>query len=273
MARNDEWFLNRWVAYYGKIFGEGNLFVYLDGTDQQKPSGAGRANVTAVPKQGIEVVKAEKMRLDFLSDRAAELLERYDIVIGVDSDEFLVVDPRAGTSLAEYLSKKTIGSSLSALGIDFAEHLGLDSKFDMSRPLLGQRRFALIHSRFTKPNIITRPLRWGRGFHRIKGKNFRIDENLYLFHFGNYNYDAVIAKMNHPDIVARKEVKHYKRNRLRIFNVVSNAKILRGRAADRAFRLARFIQTVFRPPFAWNKPSMLGLKWVVEIPERFRGIV
>ena len=33
--------------------------------------------------------------------------------------------------------------------------------------------------------------------------------------------DAVIAKMNHPDIIARKEVKHYKRNRLRIIDAVS----------------------------------------------------
>jgi hypothetical protein len=269
MARNDEWFLNRWIAYYGKIFGEKNLFIYLDGEDQKKPSGAGMANVAAVPKLGIEVRDAEKRRLNFLSDRAAELLKKYDIVIGVDADEFLALDPKVGMGLPEYLSEKKIGASLSPLGLDFAQHLAMEKAFDDGKPFLAQRRHALIHSRFTKASIITKPVRWGRGFHRIRGRNFHIDPNLYLLHFGNYNYDAVIRKMNHPDIIARNEVKHYKRNRLRIFNVVSGAK---ARSFDRTVRLARIIQTIFRNPLALNKPAMLGLNWVVKIPERFKGL-
>ena len=30
MARNDENFLNKWVSYYGKEFGEENLYIFLD---------------------------------------------------------------------------------------------------------------------------------------------------------------------------------------------------------------------------------------------------
>jgi hypothetical protein len=270
MARNDEWFLNRWVAYYGKIFGEENLFIYLDGEDQKRPSGAGAAFVTAVPKLGVQVVDAEKRRLDFLSDRAAELLKAHDIVIGVDADEFLALDPRTGASLPEYLSAKKIKASLSPLGLDFAQHLKLEKTFDDEKSFLAQRQYALIHSRFTKSSVITKPVRWGRGFHRVRGHNFHIDPNLYLLHFGNYSHDAVVAKMNHPDIVARNEVKHYKRNRLRIFEVVSGGRAVDG---DKLFRAARNIQRVFRNPLALNKPAMLGLIRVVKIPERFRKLV
>ena len=31
MARDDEFFLSRWIAYYGKQFGTENLYVLLDG--------------------------------------------------------------------------------------------------------------------------------------------------------------------------------------------------------------------------------------------------
>ncbi|MDR2770354.1 MAG: glycosyltransferase family 2 protein [Rickettsiales bacterium] len=272
MARNDEWFLNRWIAYYGRHFGEENLFIYLDGLDQKAPSGAGRAHIKAVDKLGIEVVDAERQRLDFLSDRAAGLFAMgYGIVIGTDADEFLALDPRAGDNLARYLSDKKFGAVLSPLGLDFAEHPS-EKPFDESKLFLRQREHALIHSRFTKASIISRPARWGRGFHRARGHGFRIDPNLYLLHFGNYSLDAVRAKMKHPDIIARNEVRHYERNRLRIFGEVARGKNYRG-DFDSSVRMARVVQTFARSPFAWNKPKMLGLKRAVKIPERFGNIV
>jgi hypothetical protein len=76
--------------------------------------------------------------------------------------------------------------------------------------------------------------------------------------------------MNHPDIIARTEVKHYRRNRLRIFNVVTNKKVVDG---DKLFRAARNVQRIFRNPLALNKPAMLGLNWVVKMPKRFGNLI
>ena len=271
MARNDEFFLNRWVAYYGKLLGEENLFIYLDGLDQVAPNGAGKANVTIVEKQGIKVVDAEKRRLDFLSDRAAELFAAgYDLIIGCDADEFLVIEPNLGLSLPEYLSKIKIKTSISPLGLDVGQHLHKEKPLDKTAPILPQRNYALINSRFTKTSIIAKPVRWGRGFHRINGHNFHIDKNLYLLHFGNIDYEALVEKFNSQDIIARGEQKHYKRARFRVINDISSKKnIIDG---DKVFGIARFIQTVFRPIYAWNKPSMLGLRLLVRVPERFEGV-
>ncbi len=269
MARNDEFFLNRWVAYYGPLLGEENLYIYLDGLDQQAPAGAGRANVTIVEKQGIKVVDAENRRLNFLSDRAAELLKKYDLIIGTDSDECLIVDPATGMSLPQYLSSLNIRTSVSGLGLDVGQHLTLEKPLDKSRPILAQRGHALINSRFTKTSVIARPVRWGRGFHRIRGHNFHIDPNLYLLHLGNTDYDALLAKYNHPDIIARGEQKHFKRARMRVVHDISRKHAVGG---TWAFRFARFIQTFFRPFYAWNKPAMLGLRIVVKLPERLRTL-
>jgi len=270
MARNDEFFLNRWIAYYGEQFGEENLFVFLDGKDQKPPSRAGKANIQIVEKQGVKVVDAEKRRLDFLSDRAAELFSvGYELVIGCDADEFLIVDSKVGKNLAQYLSSLKTKTCVSALGLDVGQRLKEELPLDKTKPILQQRSFALINSRFTKANIIAKPVRWGRGFHRVNGHNFHIDRNLYLLHFGNIDYEMLLEKFNSQDIIARGEQAHYKRARFGVINSISESKNIHN---EKKLKKARKIQTVFRPIYAWNKPSMIGLRWVVKLPENFKNI-
>ena len=269
MARNDEFFLNRWVAYYGQLLGEENLYIYLDGTDQKAPGGAGKANVEIVEKKGIHVVDAEKQRLGFLSDRAKELLQKYDLVIGCDADEFLAVDPKIGKTLPQYLSQIKIKTSVSGLGLDVGQHLKLEQELDKSKPFLKQREYALLASRYTKTSVISKPVRWGSGFHRIRNYNFHIDKNLYLLHFGNTDYAALKKQFDNPDFINSGRIRHLKK-RIKVIESVSNKPC---RDGDKVFNFARIIQTIFRPIYAWNKPSMLKMRWIVKIPDRFKNLV
>ena len=68
---------------------------------------------------------ADRGRIDFISEQAATLLERYDMVIGTDVDEFLVVDPALNVTLADFLSSLPEKISFSGLGIDVGQHTGL----------------------------------------------------------------------------------------------------------------------------------------------------
>ena len=34
MCRNDSFFLERWISYYGNILGYKNLYLFIDGIDQ-----------------------------------------------------------------------------------------------------------------------------------------------------------------------------------------------------------------------------------------------
>ena len=40
MARNDNFFIAKWIDYYSQIFGFNNLFLILDGFDQPSPEKA-----------------------------------------------------------------------------------------------------------------------------------------------------------------------------------------------------------------------------------------
>ncbi|MCL2073573.1 MAG: glycosyltransferase family 2 protein [Marinilabiliaceae bacterium] len=268
MARNDEFFLNRWISYYGKLLGEENLYLYLDGTDQKAPSGAGKTNIFIVEKQGYHVVDAEKKRLAFLSDKAKELLTEYDLVIGCDADEFIVVDPALQIQLPEYLSQIKIKTSVSGLGLDFGQHLKTETALDLTKPFLEQREYALISTRYTKTSIIAKPVSWGSGFHRIRKHNFHIDKNLYLLHFGNADYNALKARFDDQDFINTGRIRHLKK-RIQVIEDVTNKIFVDG---DKIFAKARKIQTFCRPIYAWNKPSMLKMRKIIKIPKRFKEL-
>ncbi len=268
MARNDEFFLSRWIKYYGDEIGTENLYIYLDGMDQTIPENAGGATITKLPHTDMSRAAGDKYRIGKISDLARELFSRgYDIVIGCDTDEFLIVDTRTNKTLAEYLSELDINTTVSGLGLDVGQHMRCEHPLDTSKPFLDQRAYALLSTRYTKPVVLNKPATWGSGFHRVKNHNFHIDKNLYLLHFGAVDMDMLLTKA-----AKRGEdwVNHLKRRGNGTINDVSS----RPARGEKWIHIARFIQTYIRAPYAWNKPNMMGLKIVAKIPDRFkqRGI-
>ena len=262
MARNDEFFLNRWIKYYGAQIGEENLYIYLDGLDQKIPSGAGRANITKLPHKEEERQRGDKTRILLLSDLEKKLFaDGYDIVIGCDCDEFLVVNPKLNMTLQQYLSGIHAHTTVSGLGLDVGQDLNSEPALDMNAPFLTQRKYALLSTRYTKPVVLFRPATWGSGFHSVKGHNFHIDKNLYLLHFGSVDLDMIKNKLG--DRAASWNT--HLEKRARTITIVTKAK-----NKNKSKSLARIMQTILRPIYDLNKPAMLGLKWVTKIPESFK---
>ena len=263
MARDDDFFLSRWIAYYGKNLGTENLYILLDGMDQNIPENIGMGHVKKLPHEQMTRAAGDKYRIKKLSELAHELLKNYDIVIGCDSDEFLIVDPRVKKTLPEYLSNKKIHTSVSGLGLDVGQHLFTEAILDKHAPFLEQREYALLSTRYTKPVVINKPVSWGSGFHSIKHHNFHIDKNLYLLHFGAIDMDMLEQK-------AKKRgadwLNHLKRRGNGTINAVTHKKA----HGEKWMATARFLQTYFRPIYALRKPAMFGLKLVVRIPQRFK---
>lgn len=268
MARNDAFFLKKWVSYYGKELGRENLFIYLDGLDQENPPESEGVNITKVEKIKGQVVSAEKARLKFLSDRAAELLTDYDLIIGCDADEFLIVDPKLEMSLRAYLSTLNIRTSASGLGLDVGQNLNEEKPIVEDENFLSQRSYAFASTRYTKPVVVAQPLTWGAGFHRIKGHNFHIAEHLYLIHLGCFDDNMLMARFSDKDRMAAGWGKHIKKRRRTIVEVTERQAI----DLDKISRKLRLFQTFCRKPYAWNKPSMAWWKVVVKLPERFKTI-
>jgi len=270
MVRNDDFYLRKWVEYYGDLLGKENLYIFFDGMDQKIAPFCEGTNAVLHEKIGSQVVKAEKGRLHFLSEQASALLKSgYDLVIGVDADEFIVVDPKLGVTLPEYLSSLKIGTSISALGLDFGQKLGEEGDITVDLPFLNQRHYAQIGTRYTKPSIIAKPCRWGSGFHRVKGHNFHIAKDLYLMHFGYFDKKRLEDRFSDKDRLKQGWGKHIAK-RARAIKYVTE---LPARDFDKWTKYARICQTLFRPPYALNKPSMFEQKIVVRIPDRFKDIV
>lgn len=261
MARNDEFFLNRWIKYYGDQIGSENLHIYLDGLDQKIPSGHARANIKKLPHRDEERQRGDKTRILLLSDLAKKLFaDGYDIVIGCDCDEFLIVDPDVGQTLPQYLSGIKNRVTVSGLGLDVGMDLESEKPLDTRAPFLPQRKYAVLSTRYTKPVVLFRPRTWGSGFHSVKGTNFHIDKNLYLLHFGSVDLDMIKNKIDDRTASWGAHLK----KRARTIEIITRAK-----NKNRSMCTARVLQTILRPIYDLNKPAMLGLKWVTTIPRRF----
>lgn len=265
MARNDEFFLTRWIKYYGDEIGTENLYIYLDGTDQVTPKNAGAAHIKKLPHTDMPRAAGDKYRIGLMNDLARELLKSYDIVIGCDCDEFLIVDTNTNKTLAEYLSGIKIKNTVSGLGLDVGQNMNCESTLDASAPILPQREYALLSTRYTKPVVKNAPVDWGSGFHSISGHNFHIDKNLYLLHFG-----AVDMQMLEQKAAARGAdwLNHLRRRGNGTINAATNLPA----RDEKWLRRARILQTFARPIYALDKPGMFGLKRVVKIPSRFKKL-
>lgn len=266
--RNDALFLPRWVAHYGAALGRENLFIIIDGHDQPIPEGLGPVNILRLPHHPAPRARGDRRRARLMSDFAHGLMRVYDIAIVTDVDEFLILDPATGQELVPYLAALR-GATTSALGLDVGQHLEREHPLDPTRPFLDQRGFAHVSARYTKPVVARRPVTWGSGMHRVKGRNFRIDPNLYLLHFGMVDAALCAPTLNDADRLRDGWAGHLDR-RARLPDIITRAT---PHEADTYFVTARRWQTWLRPLTALNKPGTIPGNPVVRLPARFHGLV
>jgi len=268
-VRNDTFFADKWIAYYGSQFGLEHLYLFVDGIDQPLPKNALKINCFQIPHQPLKRAKGDRKRAKRISDFARSLYPKYHAVLAMDIDEFLVLDPNVKTTLKTYLTQDFENASLSGLGLDVGQHPQLEKAIDLKQAFLSQRSFAQISDRYTKPVVSFKPLEWGSGFHRIKGKNFKIDPNLFLFHFGLVDLASTQENIIKNELLSSGWKGHFNR-RMKLFNKIENQIPQEG---DSLFVKARHYFTKRRKWFAWNKPAPLMGKTVIKIPKRFQTVV
>jgi hypothetical protein len=270
MARNDNFFLERWIRYYSQEIGSENLYVLLDGLEQEAPANARDAFVSWVEHKQLPRLAGDKHRINLINKRAQQLFAQgYDYVIGTDADEFLVVDPQLNMGLAEFITRHGKHASMSALGLDLGQRVGEEEALDASRSILQQRRYAVLCDRYTKASVLCkRGMSWGSGFHRVKRRNFFIVPGLYLIHTGYCDLGKVRQRMGDTDRINAAWEAHLDR-RARTITLTSENTPLEG---ERWLSKARRLQTLCRKIYAFNKPHMPGKVKVIQLPERFQKI-
>ena len=269
MYRDDIFFADKWISYYGKIFGYEHIYLFVDGTDQKLPKEASKINCFKIQHLVMRRSVADRYRAKKISEFAKNLYPRYKAVLAMDIDEFLIIDPNLNQSLFDYLNQEFKYSSLSGLGLDVGQHPINENQLDLNKKFLSQRSYALLSDRYTKPVVSLKPINWGSGFHRIKGKNFFIDPNLYLFHFGLIDKKYATSKFSDSKLNKTGWRSHFKR-RSKIYNTLENHIPVEG---DKLFKKARIYFSKNRKLLAWNKPAPMKMPNLITIPERFQTLV
>jgi hypothetical protein len=188
-VRADSFFLDLWLRHYGTLFGRENLHVMLDG-DDWTPS----VDLSGVTLHVLtDVPETRTGRDNFIADWQSNLARRFlnsgaSVVLRSDIDEFVAVDPRAGLSLPDYLDRLEPGAMCAALGLDVVQGPA-EAALDAARPILAQRRNAVVTREYCKLVAVRRPPRWASGFHRSRRTPIDIGPDLLLFHLALFDRD------------------------------------------------------------------------------------
>lgn len=155
-ALSEGHFFPIWHRYYAGQFGAANLFVvgYAGGAEFR---GVELGGVIRLP-----VAYDNETRARVMADFIASLLRVYDVVVRVDADEILAVDPRAAPSLGAFLQASD-RPYLTARGFDVVQVMG--ERPMEPGPVLAQRRYAYPNSALNKTCVTRVPLTWSQGFH------------------------------------------------------------------------------------------------------------
>lgn len=268
MVRHAALFANKWIEYYSRQLGEENVYLFIDGFDLELPANALRINYMQEAHIAYPRVKGDRRRAHKISAFARSLFDRYDVVMAMDIDEFVILDPSIDATLREYLQLDFNCLSVSAMGVDVGQHPDLEAPLIWEQPWLSQRQFASISDRYTKPVIAFEPLTWGSGFHRVKGKDYTIDPNIFLFHFGLVDYQVTLDRI-------KNENNHWgwsfhNKRRLQLFKKIQANTPQEG---DNFMRKAKHKLVKNRSWWAPNKPAPLRGNTIIQIPERFRKVL
>lgn len=192
-CRDDDFFLKRWVDYYGWMFGKEALFIINHGDQQSVRNIAAGCNLIPIPD-------GDRKRFNMLNWRTKNSIMRglrqwYETVIVCDVDEFITVDPNTGHDLRSWLEANPKQTVRTAMGLEVV-HLPSEEPERVSRSILGPRRWTQINLHYAKPCIVSRRTKLSRGGHYAEYDKLDMPDCLYMFHMKFCDYDLYVDTLN-----------------------------------------------------------------------------
>lgn len=194
MVRNEPIFLPIWIRYYAAIVPKSQLFILLDGDDQDLPAEAEGCQIVTL-QRWQQSEGWDDRRWQIISEFASDLLKNFDVVCFNDVDELLVQDPASGIDLFTALSAARGGKVLTPFALEMVHRRDLEPEdVRLDQPILGQRRYARINSNYAKPCITSVPLRWNLGGHKSTHPELLMPDGLYLLHLRYFDRGILNAR-------------------------------------------------------------------------------
>ncbi|MEM7319202.1 MAG: glycosyltransferase family 2 protein [Pseudomonadota bacterium] len=193
IVRDDAYFLQRFVQYYGGLFGRNNIYIISHGDEPEVRDLAEGCNIFPVP--AIETNKFTMLHWRTKNHLKNALRQWYKHVLICDVDEFVVVDPATGFNLRTWLDQAPGRTVYTAMGLEIVHLRGFESA-GVQDGILGPRRYAQIALHYAKPCIVSRPAKIGRGGHYAEYDKLNLPDFLYMFHMKYCDYDLYVDTLN-----------------------------------------------------------------------------
>jgi hypothetical protein len=269
MAYNESAFLPIWLNHYGSALGAANLFVIDDGSTDGSASDRGSYNYLRKERAVFD----EDDRALLISEFHKQLLNAYDIVIYTDVDELIVVDPKLGLSLADYLARDDFDYK-TTVGFNVLHDVKGEPPISLDRPLFAQRRYAQFSIGYCKPAVSKVPMNWGAGFHFNRGRPHKFDVNLFLFHLRAMDLETARTRFRKlrglvwsNNSLSKQHGDHFRLHEpeylQRFFSTTEST--LAAAQAD-----FDFVGETVRHPDVYDDPA---LEIVVRLPQRFENAI
>ena len=182
MVYNEPVFLPLWLGYYSRFFAPQDIYVLDNDTTDGSTDREGFIRVPA-PRDRVDATWTR----DTIQGVQHELLDRYDIVMVTDVDEFVAPVPHLGP-LDRYLDRFDEGW-VNCLGYELLHMKDVEEPLDLSRPIMSQRHHWFFNPAYDKATITTAPMHWRVGFHGMEDFSYNLDPDLRLVHLHRMDYE------------------------------------------------------------------------------------
>ena len=193
IVRDDDYFLQRFVEYYGGLFGRENIYVINHGNQESVRRIAEGCNLFPVPD--IETKKFTMLHWRTKNGLLSALRQWYRFVLVADVDEFVVVDPATGHNLRTWLDEAKGHTVYTAMGLEIV-HLRDKEPEGIEHGILGPRLHAQVNLWYAKPCIIGRPAKLSRGGHYSEHRKLNMPDFLYMFHMKFCDYGLYVDTLD-----------------------------------------------------------------------------
>jgi len=192
IAYNEDFILAKWCEHYGGMLGFEHLYVIDDGSDVDPRDYLHRSvNVFRQPRTHFDSWRLCRS----LSQMQRLLLETYDVVLVLDSDEFLVTARDDCLNALEHIQQiyPFADGRLRPVGWELIHCRSIEGELDPAQPILDQRSHLLRADMFDKPCVTREDISLFPGNHHCYESSCR-DESLQLIHLRWFDLGFAIAK-------------------------------------------------------------------------------
>jgi hypothetical protein len=177
-----------WAAYYARQVGAAHCYLIDHGSTDGSGDMLHGMNMIRLLRSPQE----DFYHLRLIKLFCAALLRRYERVVHVDMDEFLVADPAHHANLTAYATACR-APVVTAIGIELQHRTDSEPDFDSARPLLHQRHYGWFNSAICKPAMTAGPLDWSPGFHCMNQP--AAFDDLYMVHLRYFDRAAGLKRL------------------------------------------------------------------------------